>query len=254
MMSGTGSAGREERLAAAFIELADTLVDNFDILDFLHTLTEHAVDLLRVEAAGVILLDARGRLVDATASDETTRLLELAQIQWEEGPCRDCARGGRPVDADLKDADVRQRWPRFTQWALARGFTGVAGVPLRLRAEVIGALNLFHIASGVLSPGDLRLGQALADAATIGLLQHRAVHDRTVLHSQIRSAQDSRIVLERAKGLLAEHTGLSLDEAFTRMRRHARLHRMLLTDLATAVVDGSASLEEIARSSPTSAS
>jgi len=248
-MSGIEPVAREDRLAAAFIELADTLVDDFDIMDFLHTLTDHAVRLLEVDAAGVLLVDLRGQMIDATASDETTRRLELAQIQWEEGPCRDCARSGVPVaDTSLDDAVAQQRWPRFTRHAIELGFTAVAGVPLRLRTQVVGALNLFHRRPGALGVGDLRLAQALADAATIGLLQQRAVHDRTTLTTQLQGALYSRITIEQAKGILAERTGLSMDEVFRRLRGYARRNGRLLTDLADAVIDGSAEAEEFTTS------
>ncbi|POX36427.1 transcriptional regulator [Streptomyces sp. Ru73] len=236
-----GRSNREEQLAAAFVELADTLVADFDVMDFLHTLTERAVSLLPVDAAGVVLLDARGRMVDASASDERTRHLELAQIEWEEGPCRDCTRTGSAVPyVALTSAEARDRWPRFTGWAVERGFAGVAGMPLRLRERTVGALNLFRERPGAPGEAELHLGQALADVATIGILQYRTIRDQGVINAQLEDALVSRIVIEQAKGMLAERLGLDLDESFARLRSQARRRRMLLTELARSVIDGSA--------------
>ncbi|MEU7485393.1 GAF and ANTAR domain-containing protein [Streptomyces sp. NPDC042319] len=246
-----GPTAREEELAAAFVELADTLVADFDIMDFLHLLTERAVALLPVDAAGVVLLDARGRLVDASASDERTRQLELAQIEWEEGPCRDCTRTGSAVPYTLLDApEARARWPRFTGWALARGFAGVAGMPLRLRERSVGALNVFRCCREAPSGAELRLGQALADVATIGILQYRALRDQSLVDERLEDALGSRVVIEQAKGVLAERLHVSLDESFERLRARARDRRVPLTDLARAVIDGRADVAEPADPSP----
>ncbi|MFI9026798.1 GAF and ANTAR domain-containing protein [Streptomyces sp. NPDC053560] len=242
---------REEELAAAFVELADTLVADFDIMDFLHVLAERAIALLPVDAAGVVLLDARGRMVDASATDERTRQLELAQIEWEEGPCRDCTRTGSAVPYTLLDAaEARDRWPRFTGWALARGFAGVAGMPLRLRERSVGALNVFRCCREAPSRAELRLGQALADVATIGILQYRALRDRSLLDERLEDALGSRVVVEQAKGVLAERLHVSLDEAFERLRARARSRRRPLTDLARAVIDGRGDDAEPADPSP----
>ncbi|MGI5469572.1 ANTAR domain-containing protein [Streptomyces sp. CA-132043] len=246
-----GRTAREEALAAAFVELADTLVADFDIMDFLHLLTERSVSLLPVDAAGVVLLDARGRLVDASASDERTRQLELAQIEWEEGPCRDCTRTGGAVPYTLLDAaEARDRWPRFTGWALARGFAGVAGMPLRLRERTVGALNVFRRCREAPSGADLRLGQALADVATIGILQYRDLREQSLINERLEDALGSRLVIEQAKGVVAERLDLSLDESFEHLRGHARGRRLLLTDLARAVLDGRTEIGEPADPPP----
>jgi GAF domain-containing protein len=231
---------REERLAAAFVDLADTLVRDFDVINFLHTLTEHCVDLLDVSAAGVLLATPQGQLVDAAASDERTRALELSTIEWDEGPCRDCFASRSQVGAFLDDAAAQARWPRFTPHALGLGFTSVAAAPLRLHDHVIGALGLFRDKSGQLDASQLRLGQALADTATIGVLQQRAVSEQMTVTVQLQAALDSRIVIEQAKGSLANHRGISVEEAFLLMRRHSRNHGVRLTELARQVLQGSA--------------
>jgi GAF domain-containing protein len=227
----------EIQLSDVFVEMADTLVDDFDVIDFLHVLTERCVQLLGVSAAGLLLTDQRGTLQVVAASSERTRLLELFQLQTDQGPCVDCFRTGQPVSvADLPSAG---RWPRFTAAAAEVGFAAVHALPMRLRAEVIGALNLFDTNPGALDEGKLRIGQALADVATIGLLQHRAISSRDVLTQQLQTALNSRILIEQAKGVLAERLHLDVAEAFAVLRSGARSHNRRLSELAQAIVDGS---------------
>ncbi|MDG4858174.1 GAF and ANTAR domain-containing protein [Streptomyces sp. T-3] len=232
---------REEQVSAAFVDLADTLVQDFDVIGFLHTLAEHCVALLDVAAAGVLLATPGGQLVDAAASDERTRLLELASIEWDEGPCRDCFRTKRQVpDIRLATQAAKMRWPRFAPKALEAGFTSVTAAPLRLHDQVIGALNLFRDQPGPLRPDQLRLGQALADTATIGVLQQRAVSEQMTVTAQLQAALDSRIIIEQAKGYLAHRRGTGVEEAFALMRRYARDHQTRLTEIARQVLQGTA--------------
>ncbi len=226
----------EVQLADVVAEIADTLVDDFDVIDFLHVLTERCVPLLGVSAAGLLLTDGRDTLQVVAASSERTRLLELFQLQTDEGPCVDCFRTGRPVSvADLSTAG---RWPRFTEAATAAGFAAVHAVPMRLRTEVIGALNFFDTTPGSLEPEKLSIGRALADVATIGLLQERAIRRRDVLTAQLQTALNSRIVIEQAKGVLAERLHLPMHEAFALLRNTSRNNNRRLSDLAQAIVDG----------------
>jgi GAF domain-containing protein len=232
---------REEQLAAAFVDLADTLVQDFDVIGFLHSLAEHCVALLDVAAAGVLLTTPGGQLVDAAASDERTRQLELASIEWDEGPCRDCFRTKRQVpNVPFATEAARMRWPRFAPRALEAGFTSVVAAPLRLHNQVIGALNLFRDQPGPLDDSQLRLGQALADTATIGVLQQRAVSEQMTVTAQLQTALDSRIIIEQAKGYLAHRRETGVEEAFSLMRRHARDRQMRLTELARQVLRGTA--------------
>jgi GAF domain-containing protein len=227
----------EIQLADVVVEMADTLVDDFDVIDFLHVLTERCVQLLGVSAAGLLLTDQRGTLQVVAASTERTRLLELFQLQTDQGPCLDCFHTGQPVSVpDLLSAG---RWPRFTVAAAEVGFAAVHALPMRLRAEVIGALNLFDTNPGALDEGRLRIGQALADVATIGLLQHRAILARDVLTEQLQTALNSRIMIEQAKGLLAERLHLDMAEAFAVLRGVARSQNRRLAELAQSIVDGS---------------
>jgi transcriptional regulator with GAF, ATPase, and Fis domain len=224
-------------LAETFVELADTLVEDFDVIDFLYVLATRSVELLDVEAAGLMLADQRGRLAYAAASAEQARLLELFQLQENEGPCLDCYdSAGRVVAADLTAAG--SRWPRFTPYARELGFSSVYALPLRLRDRVIGALNLFAVTTSGLSEADLRTGQALADVATIGILQQRTIREGEVLATQLQSALSSRVHIEQAKGVLAERWQVSVDEAFAALRDHARRTNQRLTDLARMVASG----------------
>jgi len=227
----------EVELADVFVEMADTLVDDFDVIEFLHVLTERCVQLLGVSAAGLLLTDGRDTLQVVAASSERTRLLELFQLQTDQGPCVECFRTGQPVSvADLPSAG---RWPRFTAAAAEVGFTAVHAVPMRLRTEVIGALNFFDTSPGPLGAGKLRIGQALADVATIGLLQQRAIHRRDVLTEQLQTALNSRVLIEQAKGVLAERLHVDVADAFTLLRNGARSHNRRLSELAQAIIDGS---------------
>ena len=235
-----------ELLAATFVELTDTMVAGFDMIEFLHVLTNRTVQLLDVSAAGLLLADPRGELRLVAASSEAARLLELFQLQNDEGPCLDCFRGGQPVDAaDL--ADVVSRWPRFAPVARRAGFAAVHALPMRLRDQVIGALNLFRTSAGAFDPAGVRVGQALADVATISLLQERTMRHSDTLNEQLQAALNSRVVIEQAKGKLAERLGLDMDQAFTLLRDNARARNLRLSELARAFVGGTEPLTGLVR-------
>jgi transcriptional regulator with GAF, ATPase, and Fis domain len=236
-----------ELLTDTFVELTDTMVADFDMIDFLHVLTNRSAQLLNVSAAGLLLADPRGELRVVAASSEAARLLELFQLQNDQGPCLDCFRTGQPVEAaDLTVA--AQRWPRFAPAARQVGFAAVQAVPMRLREQVIGALNLFSVNAGALTPADVRVGQALADVATISLLQERSMRHSDALNEQLQTALNSRVILEQAKGKLAERLGVDMDLAFTLLRDRARTSNRRLSDLARAFVDGSEPLSVLTAS------
>lgn len=228
---------RAKTLAETFVLLADTLVDDYDIVDLLDQLVASTVNLLGVTAAGLLLDDQRGNLAVVASSDESTRLLEIFQLQTNEGPCLDCVRTGAAVSSDDLHGD-RERWPRFVPAALDAGFRSVVAVPLRLRAQTIGGLNMFHARATPIPDDDRRLAQALADVATIGILQRRSTHRTTQLAEQLQHALSSRVAIEQAKGVLAERSNVGMDEAFAALRTHARTHNLKLTDVALAVVRG----------------
>lgn len=230
-------SGRETRLLQAFVQIADTLVDDYDVADILHELTTVCVELLDATAVGLMLADQRGGLQTIAASSEEARLLDLFQIAADEGPCLACFRAGDPVFVDDIGAHA-ERWPQFTPTALEHGFRSAHSVPLRLRQQTIGSLNLFGRSPG--SPGeqDLRVARALADTATIGILHERTIHRGELLTEQLQTALNSRISIEQAKGVLAHACGLGMDQAFQHLRRHARRTNSPLSRIAAQLTEG----------------
>lgn len=234
---GMADRDREQVLAATFVALADTLVDDFDIVDLLEQLVAKCLELLGVTAAGLLLLDQHGHLVVVASSSEEARLLEIFQIQNNEGPCLECVRTGLAVTSERLEA-ARDRWPQFVPAATRAGYRSVAAVPMRLRTQIIGALNLFSEGEGAIGDQDKSLARALADVATIGILQQRSVHQGRVLTDQLQHALNSRVVVEQAKGILAERHNLSVTDAYERLRRHARDHNLKVSELAGRLVQG----------------
>jgi len=229
---------RETMLAKAFVELADSLVTDFDVVDLLTVLVDRCVDVLDVGAVGLMLVAPDGELRVVVSSSEAMRILELFELQSQEGPCLDCYRTGLPVvNQDL--ATVDGRWPRFRDEALGAGFQSVHALPMRLRGQVIGALNLFHIEPGEMRHADVEAAQALADVATIAILSNRAAQEFQVVNEQLTQALNSRILIEQAKGMVAERMGLDMEGAFRVLRNHARNHNLKLHDVAQSVIDGS---------------
>lgn len=229
---------REALIVNTLVELADNLVDHFDIIDILTLLSDRCVEALDVDAAGVMLASPGGELQFVASSSESMRVLELFQIQTNEGPCVDCYHSGAPV-VNVALGEVNGRWPLFTPRAIAQGFHSVHSLPLRLRGRTIGALNLFRTSQGPMEDDDdVAAAQGLAHVATIAILQHRAMLDATTLNEQLDHALTSRVVIEQAKGIIAEATRCGMDQAFGRLRAHSRNHNEGLTGVASAIVAG----------------
>jgi GAF domain-containing protein len=231
----SGDVTREAVLARAFVRLADTLASDFDIVDFLQGLSEDSVAILRAEAAGVMLADARGGLRLIASSDERMRLLELFELQGAQGPCLDAFSTGRAVQASA--ADSRARWPVFAPQASGAGFQMMCAVPLRVRTNVIGALNLFRGSDEPFTSTEMEVAQAMAEMAAIGLIQERALRERNLLAEQLQAALNSRVVIEQAKGMLAEYLAMTVDDTFKLLRTYARDHNRKLSRVASDVVD-----------------
>ena len=228
---------RESALVNTFVDLADTLVADFDVVELLSRLTDSCVEVLNVDAAGLMLISPQGDLRVMASSSEAMRILELFEIQAEEGPCLDCYRTGEPViNQDL--AASKDRWPTFTVEALEAGFNSVHALPMRLRGTVIGALNLFHKLPGKMAEEDVAAAQAFADVATIAVLQHRAAIEARVIKDQLNFALNSRILIEQAKGMIAERENLDMDTSFSRLRTHARENNLRLIDVAQDLISG----------------
>ena len=235
---------REELIGKTFVELADTLVEDYDVIEFLHVLAERCVQLLGVTEAGVVLSDAHGRLRPLASSSQRMQLMELIEVQTDDGPCLDCCQDGRQVrEDDLEGATGR--WPHFAPAALDAGFRSTYAVPMRLREERIGALNLFSDRVNGLTEEDQALGQAMADVATIGLLHERVLQERTVVTGQLQTALNSRIAVEQAKGMVAEQAGVDMGEAFELLRSYARSHNRRLGEVVAAVIKRELSADQL---------
>ena len=227
---------REVKLANAFVKLADTLVADFDLVDLLQTLVETCIDVLDTQAAGLLLKDESGELQVVVSSSEEAAFVEVVQLGASAGPCWECAETGKPVTIADISAET-DRWPKFCEAAMGRGFRSVHATPMRLRDDVLGTMNLFDTSVGALNDQDISTAQALSDVATIGILSERSVRHRDTVASQLKGALDSRIVIEQAKGVLAQSLGLSMDDAFTSLRSYARSNNLNLRGVAAALVE-----------------
>ncbi|PZG51506.1 transcriptional regulator [Spongiactinospora gelatinilytica] len=235
---------KEDRLATTFVALADTLTADFDVGGYLQMLTERCAEVLDVEQAGLIAAAPPGGLEVVAASSERVRLLEVLQLESGEGPCPDAYDGGRRIAcADLSQA--RERWPRFAPAALAAGFCSVLAIPMRRGDQVLGAVGLFARRTGEPSEPQALLGQALVDVATIGLLNQRTIAEREVLVGQLQTALTSRILIEQAKGVIAERSGTGMEEAFRILRGYARSRRRKLAEVAQDVIDRSSCVTDL---------
>ena len=245
MSDNSDRPDRQTLTANTFVELIDTLVDDFDVIDVLTMLASRCVELLDAAAAGILLADASGHLRVMAASTEQIALLELFQVQNEQGPCMESFHTGRVIaDANLTTGSP---WPLFAAESLAAGYPSVCAVPLRLRDVILGCLNLFMTDPVALTAGDIELAQALADVASIAIIQDQAARDAAIREERLQHALNSRIAIEQAKGMLAEHGNVDMDEAFTRLRRFARNHNRGLTEVAESVVAGRLGADELRR-------
>ena len=234
---------RQALTATTFVEIVDTLVDDFDVIEVLTVLTSRSVELLEAAAAGILLVDTDGHLRVIGASTEQVGLLELFQIQNDEGPCLDCFRTGTVVSA--ANLSATSSWPQFAEESLQAGFASVCAVPLRLKDLILGCLNLFISEPVALSDGEVALAQALADVASIAIVQDMANREAAVREGHLQHALNSRIVIEQAKGMIAERGGVDMVDAFTRLRSFARGNNRGLTEVAEGLVVGSIGVDAI---------
>jgi GAF domain-containing protein len=244
---------REERIVATFVELADTMVEPFDVIEFLHRLVERSMELMDCAEVGLLLANAAGSLQVMASSSERSEALELLQSRNEEGPCFECYRGSRLVFGEDLAAEA-DRWPTFAAAAVQNGIKSVHAIPMRVHGRTIGALNLFRAEPGRLAERDVPLGQGMADIAAVALIQERAMRETRGVVQQLQGALNSRVLIEQAKGVLAERGQVSVDAAFVSMRRYARAHNNQLSDVARDVIDGRLGAAALAELSPGAAS
>lgn len=228
---------RETLLTRTLVQLADTLVADFDVVDLLTLLSNRCVEILDVAAAGLMLASPSGELSVVASSSDAMRVLETFELQSDEGPCPECYRSGQPI-VNLNLATVNDRWQQFVPRALDAGFRSVHALPMHLRQTTIGALNLFRTDEGGLDETDVNTAQALADVATIAILQHRTALDAQTLNDQLNHALNSRIIIEQAKGIVGERSGVDMEQAFSLLRAHARDNNLRLVDLANDIISG----------------
>ncbi|MEO5837525.1 MAG: GAF and ANTAR domain-containing protein [Acidimicrobiales bacterium] len=234
-------ATRESLATRTFVQLADTLVVDFDLIDLLTVLANRSVELLDAAAAGILLADGKGRLRVMAASDEQAELLELFQVQSDEGPCLDCyGTGTAVINSDLRGPSP---WPRFSAESVRLGFPSVCALPMRLRNDILGCLNLFIAQPVKLSDTNVALAQALADVASIAIVQDAATRLATTRELQLQHALDSRVVIEQAKGMVAEHESINMTAAFSLIRAFARNNNLLLTETAANLVEGTIGID-----------
>lgn len=226
---------REARLMATFATLADTLVDDYDVVELLQTLVDACRDLLGQTAAGILLADSTGDLELIASTSEASRVVELIQLGAQSGPCIECFQTGRPVSLP-SIASAPAHWSAFSESALSQGFAAAEAVPLRLRESTIGTLNLLSSTEGPPPKDDMIAARAFADVATIGILHERSLRQTEVLAEQLQNALSSRVVIEQAKGVVAFTNGIPIDEAFDLIRRYARSHQLQLGEVASRLV------------------
>mgnify|MGYP002737256507 CR=1 FL=1 len=237
---------RETLLAERLVALADTLVTDFDVIELLTTLSDSCVELLHVDAAGIMVAEPDGDLQVMASSSDEMRMLELYQIQKQEGPCLESFQAEAPVLNQNLDSTADQRWPNFAPEARARGFAVVHALPMRRpHGSPIGALNLFDTEAREIQPDDVAAAQAMANVATIALFQHRAALEAQLVNGQLHHALDNRVVIEQAKGVLAERHGVDIEDALACLRNHARNHNLRLAALASDIVDGTLSGDDL---------
>ncbi len=238
---------RDQEIVHSLVEIADNLIDDFDVVELLTGLTQRCVNLLGFSAAGVMLASPPGELRLGASSSDAMQVVELFELQANEGPCLDAFRTGQRVDCISLDEGA-ERWPQFAAVARAAGFRSVYALPLRLRDATIGALNLFSFEGSPIDENDLIVARGFADLAAISILQHGAAAEGRRVNEQLTQALESRIIIEQAKGVISERGGISLPDAFSRLRSYARAQRLPLANVAQAAIDGT--LERAAWSEP----
>jgi GAF domain-containing protein len=241
---------RETRINTAFVALADTLTQDFDVVDLLNTLVEQCTEILDTDAGGLMLVDGEGQLQLMTSTNEAADFVEVMQLAAASGPCIDCFKTGVPVSVpDIQNSGGR--WPEFQKTALQNGFHSVHATPMRLRGQVIGTMNLFGTKRGALTDRDIAVAQALTDVATIGILQERMIREGHVVAEQLHRALDSRVLIEQAKGMISHSMSIPMDEAFAVLRAHARSNNLTIRAVSEGISNRTIAIQAIVPSRAT---
>jgi transcriptional regulator with GAF, ATPase, and Fis domain len=235
---------REAQIARVFVELADTLVEDFDVIDLLTLVTMRCVEVLDLDAAGLLLLGADGHLRVAAASSDQAQLLELIASQAHEGPCYESFKSGAPIGVPNL-SEQTARWPQFAAAATAMQFSSAQSLPLRVRGAVIGVLGLFHHEVDGFRPDDIVIAQAFADVATVSILQHRSIVEQQTVAGQLANALETRVIIEQAKGVIAGQTGWPMEKSVDALRRYARSKQRRLVEVAAEIIDGRTSVDDL---------
>jgi hypothetical protein len=237
-LAGAVTTSRAERVSAAFVKLTGALVADYEVLDLLYALVEASVDLLGATAAALLLADPRGELQVVASTSEGSQLVEIRQLRAGEGPCVECYKTGAPVVVE-DIALLHGQWPDFQATALSQGLRSVQAVPMRVHGRTIGSMGLFGEDPGTMARSDTAIGQALADVATISILQERTIKEATLVNEQLQRALNSRVLIEQAKGVIANRSQVTMEEAFRRLRSSARSSSQSLQETASQVIEGS---------------
>jgi len=243
-MDGTS---REAEINTAFVTVADTLTTDYDLVDLLHTLVQSCASILSMEAGGLMLVDGAGELQLMASTSEAAVFVEIMQLNASTGPCIDCFRTGVAVSAG--NISGLTLWPAFQAAALEQGFHSVLATPMKLRGKIIGTMNLFGATVEEVSPRNAAVAQALADVATIGILQERVIQEGHVVEAQLHRALDSRILIEQAKGVIANELSLSMDEAFALLRKYARDRNLTIRSVSEHISNREITVQHISAAS-----
>lgn len=229
---------REKLLVHTFVTLADSLVAQYDVIDLLQTLVDRATHLFDASASGIIIGPDADHMETIVSTSETSRIVGLMQLRADEGPCVEAVATGRVVSVATA-TEIHDRWPKFATAAEGSGYVSVHAIPLRLRGQTIGSLNLFRDHEGALNDADAIAAQALADVATISILQERTIQDKTTIEAQLQRALESRVMIEQAKGVISHTHRLDMDAAYRLIRHHSRSTQTPMSEVATGITNGS---------------
>ena len=241
-MNGAGEVAQQRGVADVLRDFAVLLSDEHSVDDILRALGDYCTELLPVDTVGVLLRLPGGGLQVGTANTEMGQIVEQLEADLGEGPCSSSLETGHQIlEPDLRFAV--ERYPRFVPRAIQAGVLSVHGLPLTVRVEQIGALNVLAAEAVELTPAQLQTAQVLADVAIAYVSNRRAIDASTKLTKQLQAALDSRVIIEQAKGIMAERHGLPVNEAFEVMRRYARNRGLKLHDVARDVVGNTLTID-----------